>query len=424
MNKYLFEDIVVGEEGLLKGPFGSDLKKELYVPKENDTYKVYLQENIFKEDNTIGEYYISQKYFVDKMSRYEVTDNDFIVTCDGTLGEIFQLKNIKEKGIISSSLLRIRLNNNLVDYDYFYYLFKSLIKTELITQGNNSVLKHLPGLNVIRKHTIKLPSIEEQKSISSILRLLDDKIKNNNKIYIELEEVVKTIYNYWFLQFDFPDTNGNPFKSSGGKMIWNDQIKREIPVSWQVKKISDIIDVKDGTHDSPKYITNGKYLITSKHLTPAGIDFKQANHITDEDFESINMRSKVDHGDILFSMIGAIGTVYKIDEQEINFAIKNVALYKTSGLNWFINYLYVTLQTTIMEQYIKTVMAGSIQKFIALGALRDMPIVYDQRTISNYNERTIPIFDKMSQIKKENQELTSLRDWLLPMLMNGQITVE
>ena len=111
MRKYLFKDIVLGEEGLLKGPFGSDLKKSLYVPKEKDTYKVYLQENILKKDNDVGEHYISKEYFDKKMSRYEVKENDFIVTCDGTLGEIFQLKNIKQKGIISSSLLRLTLNN-------------------------------------------------------------------------------------------------------------------------------------------------------------------------------------------------------------------------------------------------------------------------------------------------------------------------
>ena len=79
MSKYLFKDIVVGEEGLLKGPFGSDLKKSLYVPKGEDTYKVYLQENILKEDNNAGEHYISKDYFDKKMSRYEIKENDFIV---------------------------------------------------------------------------------------------------------------------------------------------------------------------------------------------------------------------------------------------------------------------------------------------------------------------------------------------------------
>ena len=192
MNSYLFKDIVVGKEGLLKGPFGSDLKKDLYIQKSTKAYKVYLQENILKENNFVGEYYISEEYYNKKMSRYAVKEGDFIVTCDGTLGEIFQLKNISEKGIISSSLLRITLNNEIVDNDYFYYLFKAIIKRQLITQGNNSVLKHLPGLEVIRNHSIKLHNLTEQKKIGNILKKIDDKIKNNNKINSELENMAKT----------------------------------------------------------------------------------------------------------------------------------------------------------------------------------------------------------------------------------------
>ena len=87
MNSYLFKDIVVGKEGLLKGPFGSDLKKDLYIQKSTKAYKVYLQENILKENNFVGEYYISEEYYNKKMSRYAVKEGDFIVTCDRTVGD-------------------------------------------------------------------------------------------------------------------------------------------------------------------------------------------------------------------------------------------------------------------------------------------------------------------------------------------------
>ena len=182
MRKYQFKDIVVGEEGLLKGPFGSDLKRSLYVPKGKDTYKVYLQENILRESNDVGNHYISKEYFDANMKRYEVKEGDFIVTCDGTLGEIYQLNNITEPGIISSSLLRITLDKTKVDCDYFYYLFKSILKKKLIMQGNNSVLKHLPGISVIKKLEIELPPLTEQKKISKAIKVIDDKIKINNKI--------------------------------------------------------------------------------------------------------------------------------------------------------------------------------------------------------------------------------------------------
>ena len=182
MKKYLLGEIVLGNEGLLRGPFGSDLKKSLYVEKGKNTCKVFLQENILTENNEVGNYYISKDYYESKMKRYQVKENDFIVTCDGTLGEIFQLKNLKEDGIISSSLLRITLNPEIVDYDYFYYLFKCSIKRGLITKGNNSVLKHLPGIGIIKKYEIELPEINIQKKIGKILRTIDNKIRNSNHI--------------------------------------------------------------------------------------------------------------------------------------------------------------------------------------------------------------------------------------------------
>lgn len=187
MEKYLFRDIVIGNEGLLKGPFGSDLKKSLYVNKNKNTYKVYIQENILKQNNDVGTYYIPEDYYNKKMSRYAVKENDFIVTCDGTLGEIYQLKNIHEKGIISSSLLRITINPKIADYDYFYYLFQAQIKNALIMQGNNSVLKHLPGIEVIKNYKIYLPKLDIQKKVSNILKTIDIKIQKNNQINNNLD---------------------------------------------------------------------------------------------------------------------------------------------------------------------------------------------------------------------------------------------
>ena len=246
MNSYLFGDLVIGKEGLLKGPFGSDLKRSLYVPKGKNTYKVYLQENILLENNFSGDHHISQEYYESKMKRYAVKNGDFIVTCDGTLGEIFRLQNLTEPGIISSSLLRITLNEKLIDSDYFYYLWKAILKKQFITQGNNSVLKHLPGIETIRKHEITLPDMEKQKRIGSILKLIDSRIRNNSKISVELEGLAKTIYDYWFLQFEFPNEEGKPYRSSGGKMVYNEEMKREIPEGWKPRRLGDLISYNRG----------------------------------------------------------------------------------------------------------------------------------------------------------------------------------
>ena len=194
-------------------------------------------------------------------------------------------------------------------------------------------------------------------------------------------------------------------------------------MGWDVDKINNIVLVKDGTHDSPKAEETGYPLITSKHLLSSGIDFESANLISEAEFISINKRSKVETGDILFSMIGTVGTVYKVEEENINFAIKNVALYKTSHKSEFKNYIYMYLKSWDMQRYMANVLSGSIQKFIGLGALREMPLLISITSIKEFEKITAPIFRQINNRKVENQTLAELRDWLLPLLMNGQVKV-
>lgn len=278
-------------------------------------------------------------------------------------------------------------------------------------------------LDIIKSIPINLPSLSTQQKIASVLSSLDSKIELNNRINAELEAMAKTLYDYWFVQFDFPNEKGKPFKTSGGKMVWNVELKREIPEGWEVKEIEKVIPVKDGTHDSPKSKDHGYHLITSKNLKVEGLDFDSANYISENDYISINKRSKVDTGDILFSMIGSIGNIYKVEETEINFAIKNVALYKTSHKQEYKNFIFMYLRSYDMKRYMSNVISGSIQKFIGLRDLRNMPIILNNEYIQKFELVTKNIFLKMTNIKLENQKLSDLRDWLLPMLMNGQVRV-
>jgi len=306
------------------------------------------------------------------------------------------------------------------DPRYIYYLLNCIGRIR--TSDKSAV----PGVNRNELHEMAVPAISDksvQISVRKLLWSIDSKIELNNKINTELEAMAKLIYDYWFVQFDFPDANGKPYKSSGGKMVYNEELKREIPDGWNVNAINDVISVKDGTHESPKSSVEGYHLITSKNLKVTGLDFENSNLISKDDYENINKRSKVDTGDILFSMIGSIGAIYKVDEDEINFAIKNVALYKTSQKEECRNFIYMYLKSYDMQRYMGNMISGSIQKFIGLGALRNMPILIDDCTIDRYTKTTEYLFKKLTLIKRENQKLSELRDWLIPMLMNGQVTV-
>tara|TARA_R110001583_G_scaffold194969_1_gene368029 strand:- start:22378 stop:23625 length:1248 start_codon:yes stop_codon:yes gene_type:complete len=310
------------------------------------------------------------------------------------------------------------------DYNPYYIYYWLKIKKDFLFQQASVTRTPILNKTNFSNIAINIPVKSYQNSVVDILKTIDQKIELNNKINDELESTAKLVYDYWFVQFDFPDTNGEPYKSSGGKMIYNEELKREIPDGWIVDIINNVINVKDGTHDSPKAKESGYSLITSKHLKPEGLDFDSANLISEEDYESINKRSKVDTGDILFSMIGSIGEIYKVDEETINFAIKNVALYKSSEKPEYMNFIYTYLKSYDMQRYMGNVTSGSIQKFIGLGALRNMPIFTNDDMIMMFVNTTEHLFQKKTLIKLENQELTKLRDWLLPMLMNGQVTVK
>lgn len=328
---------------------------------------------------------------------------------------------LKKEMTTNQACCNIVIDPNKANYEYVYYFLKT--QYSQLRNLSSGVRKNLNS-NDIKNYEIQIPKeLNTQSKIAKVLSDLDAKIEINNKINAELESMAKLLYDYWFVQFEFPNEVGKPYKSSGGKMVWNEELKREIPEGWEVKKMIEVIEVKDGTHDSPKPQIVGYHLITSKNLKTEGLDFVNANLISELDYINVNKRSKVETGDILFSMIGNIGTIYKVEEKEINFAIKNVALYKTSQTDKYKNFIYMFLKSIDMDRYMKNVISGSIQKFIGLSSLRNCPIFVNDEVFKKFNQRTYSIFLMLENNKLENQKLAELRDWLLPMLMNGQVKV-
>jgi len=308
------------------------------------------------------------------------------------------------------------------DPKYIFYLLKTL------GLNNKKSGSGVPTMNRNHLHPLKILAYLDtatQKKVATILSTLDAKIELNNRINTELEAMAKTLYDYWFVQFDFPDANGKPYKTSGGKMVYNDMLKREIPDGWDVKTVSDLIEVRDGTHDSPKKSDSGHYLITSKHLKKSGLDFQEAYLISDEDFEAVNKRSQVHEGDFLISMIGTVGLTHWVMKISTPFAIKNIGLFKTSQSPRLADYIYSAVNSdfgkTYLEQHLST---GTSQPYVTLGTLRQIPIVIPKDNVLNlFLDCVKPIHQKIYLKTTESQQLTQLRDWLLPMLMNDQVRV-
>ena len=285
----------------------------------------------------------------------------------------------------------IRMKNG--NQDFLFYLLKYYMP-QLINKESGTVFGSV-NRNDINGLELEIPDDIEQQRIARVLTLFDDKIENNDAINENLSQQIQFIYD------NLADgLTGDPFD------------------------LSTIIDVRDGTHDSPKAVEEGFPLVTSKHLLPYGVDLSTANLISKEDFDKTNERSLVETHDILISMIGTVGLISLVIDDPVPFAIKNVGLFKTSKCPELYAYILTYLRSTKTTQHIEKTLAGSTQKYISLGELRKMPIILpDENKLRDFNNIVVPLIMHITNLTEENKRLVELRDTLLPKLMSGELNV-
>lgn len=333
----------------------------------------------------------------------KVPENKYLCTGDvlinstgiGTAGRVAQILNVPVPTTIDGHMILMRATKE-IDTLYYGYAVKSFQKKiESLAEGSTGQTE-INRRRLLEEIIIRFPKEKRvQKSIGTFLFQIDEKIRNNFCINNNLEQQAQAVYYKMFSEVN------------------------TVPV-----ELSSIIDVRDGTHDSPKAQATGYYLITSKHLLPFGVDKASANHISKADFDKINERSLVETQDILMSMIGTIGLISYIPYETVDFAIKNVALFKTSHTPELAYYFLCYLKSEKTLQHIGKCLAGSTQKYISLGELRKMPI-YSPTTneIREFNCLVKPMFEKIVSRTYENALLAEMRDSLLPKLMSGELDV-
>ena len=185
--KYSFNDIAQYK----KGPFGSALKKEIFVPKSADSVKIYEQQNAIKKDWELGRYYISRDYFINHMQQFIVEAGDIIVSCAGTIGEIYELPPNAVSGVFNQALMRVRINATLIDKNIFIKVFSSMIDSFSKIYSNGSAIKNIPPFADLKKTNVFLPTQNEQYKISRLISLLDERIATQNKIIEKLQSLIK-----------------------------------------------------------------------------------------------------------------------------------------------------------------------------------------------------------------------------------------
>lgn len=350
--------------------------------------------------------------------------DDIVLTTRGTVGNValysqeVPFSNIR----INSGMVIIRVNKNFW-HPYFIYLFfqSHLFKKQISRLISGSAQPQLP-ISILETVNIPQLTLDEQKEIIFNIKSIDQKIQINNQINQELEAMAKTLYDYWFVQFDFPDENGKPYKSSGGKMVYNDQLKREIPEGWGVAKVEDIAQTDSG--GTPKstnvsYYSNGEIpWINSGELEQTVIT-STSNFITEEGLN--NSSAKLfPSGTILVAMYGA--TAGKVSfltfEASTNQAICAIML-NDIRMRYYLKNVIEDLY-----QYLVKLSTGSARDNLSQDMIKNIKVVIPSNDIlDRYYDFSNNIIKEITKKQQENEQLTQLRDWLLPMLMNGQVKV-
>lgn len=344
--------------------------------------------------------------------------NTLLISINGTLGEMAFYND--ENIILGKSACYLNFKS-IKDKEFVYYLFCTKpFKKYLNMVATGSTIKNIAPKQ-IGEFAFNMPVFKDK--ISNILSNLDSVIENNNKIIYELESMAKTIYDYWFLQFDFPDENGRPYKSSGGKMVWNEELKRDIPEGWHngtLKSLGNIIGGGTPSTNNEEYYTdNGISWITPKDLSETNNKFIRHGE-RDITQKGLSNSSAVlmPRGTVLMTSRAPIGYL-GIASNEVctNQGFKSI-LPKESYDSEFI---YQTLN--MLMPYIKQIGSGSTFAEVSKSDMEKINIIIPSVKIRVlFNNKIKSINELIENLENENKELASLRDFLLPMLMNGQVT--
>ena len=409
MKKYrLGELIEVSRGASLSGEFFAKEGRYIRLTCGNFDY----QNNCFKQNTSKDNLY----YIGEFKEEFLLKEGDIITPLtEQTIGLLGSTALIPESGkyIQSQDVAKVTCNEALLDQNYAFYLLSSaLVKQQLSAGAQQTKIRHTsPGK--IKDCIVWLPPLTEQKRIGQLLSTIDRKIVLNRAINHNLEAMAKQLYDYWFVQFDFPDDNGNPYKSSGGKLVWNEKLKREVPEGWKVKSIFEELSVQYGFPFSTELFVEEQTDIPVVRIRDI-----LSNSISAYTTEQIGERYRLHEKDLLIGMDG------------------NFHMNYWSGNNSFLNQRSVRLRAVNnssvsiiqarydIEPHIKAKELRA--KGSTVGHLSDKDLKGLFILVPSIKELRITLDSLLNKIIRNRIEitkLTELRDQLLPLLMNGQVSL-
>lgn len=309
---------------------------------------------------------------------------------------------------------------------YLYYLLKNLHLDNTFEKGSSVI----PSLDRNLVHSLVVPfhkDINDQRKIVTVLSAIDRKIELNRQINDNLEAMAKQLYDYWFVQFDFPNEYGKSYKSSGGAMVWNDKLKREIPQGWSDCVLGDYIGrITNGLNPRKNFVlgSGNNYYVTIRSLVGTTIDWNNCDRCDDEALSKINSRSQLQIGDIIFSAIGTIGRTYYILEEPTNWNISETSFTLRAKENVPNDFFYGMLRSNEIQIKADKAAMGSTLRCLVMDSLCSLQYIeIPSYMMKLFAAKVSPLYRQIHRNNKEIAELTKQRDELLPLLMNGQASI-
>lgn len=377
---------VLQEKGYIRGPFGSALRRP---DMKTSGIPVYEQQQAINNTRDFR-FFIDENKF-SEMKRFQVQTDDLLISCSGTVGKVTIIKEDDPKGIISQALLILRANTNKVLPEYLKYFFSSQKGyNSIVSRSSGSVQVNISRREVIEQIPLELPSLSDQRKIVGVLKSIDDKIENNNKINGNLLDQAKSIYKSWFI--DFGQSDG------------------EMPGDWHVGTVDEIIEL----HDSKRKPLSGNERDKLAKIYP----YYGATSIMDYVDKYIF--------DGIYLLMGEDGSVIDEDGYPIlqyvfgKFWPNNHAHVISSKNGFSVESLYLLFSMT----NVNSIVTGAVQLKISQQNLKKVEVVIPSETAMNKFDAIIqPMFQKIRSLRLENENLIALRDSLLPRLMSGELDV-
>ena len=414
-----------------------NLKENITLKYEPD-YSIMIRTLNFESNDFKRNLIYLNEFEYNYLSKSKVQPYDLIMNKIANPGSVYLMPNLNKPVSLAMNLFLIRFNKKL-DQKFMFYLMK--INEPYIKRFANGTTTKTITKDAVRGLEFKVPHLSDQVRIASLLHSLDSKIELNNRINAELEAMAKTLYDYWFVQFDFPYSPpsegcpqdgvgiGKPYKSSGGKMVWNDELKREIPEGWEVDVLGNYLSIERGI--SYKGTEIGATGIPMVNLNSFHLDGRFKYDGIKFFSGSVNENKIIKSGDLMIATTDVTRNAYIIGKSFIlpdlyegsvvascDIAKVNIA----DGLDKY--YLDMMFNSDNYHRYIKGFASGTLVLHLDTKGIEWYKCVIPPKELLNkFSDLKKEIDSKKTLTLKENQQLSALRDWLLPMLMNGQVKV-